>query len=153
MIENSSFKEQLAEKGRIIYTNVGISMMPLLRQRRDIMIIERPKGRLKKYDCPLYIRSDGAHILHRILKVRENDYVICGDHNTKKEYGITDDQIIGVMTGIIRNGKEIDFNSLSYKLYYHLWCDFFYVRVAILKLKTFARRCASFIKRKVLKIK
>ncbi len=153
MTENSSFKEQLEERGKIIYTNVGTSMMPLLRQHRDVMIIERPNGRLKKYDCPLYIRPDGKHILHRILKVRKDDYVICGDHCTKKEYGITDSDIIGVMTGIIRDGKELDFKSLSYKLYYHLWCDFFYIRVLIIKTKSFFHRAFGFIKRRLFKRK
>ena len=151
MTENSTFKEQLLEHGKIIYTNVGISMMPLIRQNRDVLIIERPDGRLKKYDCPLYVRRDGTHVLHRILKVRENDYVICGDHNTVREYGITDDDIIGVMTGMIRNGKELNFNSFSYKLYYHLWCDLFYLRVFLLKTKALAKRGFSFIKRRVFK--
>lgn len=153
MSELSSFREQLAERGKIIYTNVGTSMMPLLRQNRDVMIIERPNGRLKKYDCPLYIRRDGMHVLHRILKVREKDYVICGDHCVNKEYGITDDDIIGVLTGVIRDGKEINFNSFSYKLYYHLWCDLFYVRVFIIKAKAFFRRGCSFIKRRIFKVK
>ena len=135
MSELSSFEEQLRLHGKIIYTNVGTSMMPLLREGRDVMIIERPKGRLKKYDVPLYIRPDGMYVLHRILRVRKNDYVICGDHCTRREYGITDDDIIGVLTGVIRDGKTISMDSLRYKLYYHLWCDFFYVRVLLLKIK------------------
>ncbi len=153
MTENSSFKAQLEQNGKIIYTNVGTSMMPLIRQKRDVMIIERPSGRLKKYDCPLYIRADGSHVLHRIIKVRKNDYVISGDHTTYKEYGITDEQIIGVMTGLIRDGKEMNFNSFSYKLYYHLWVDFYYLRVAILKIKYFFKSGFRFIKRKIFKRK
>ena len=140
MSETSTFKEQLELHGKIIYTNVGTSMMPLLREGRDVMIIERPSGRLKKYDVPLYIRSDGMYVLHRILKVRKNDYVICGDHCTFKEYGITDDDIVGVLTGVIRDGKTITTDSLGYKLYYHLWCDFFPIRVFLIKLKYFTHR-------------
>lgn len=140
MSEPSTFKEQLELHGKIIYTNVGTSMMPLLRQGRDVMIIERPTGRLKKYDVPLYIRPDGMYVLHRILKVRKNDYVICGDHCTVKEYGITDNDIVGVLTGVIRDGKTITTDSLGYKLYYHLWCDFFPIRVFLIKLKYFTRR-------------
>ena len=152
MVEKSTFEEELAVHGKIIYTNVGTSMMPLLRQNRDVMIIEKPSGRLKKYDVPLYIRKDGAYILHRILKVRENDYVICGDHCTRKEYGITDEQIIGVLTGIIKDGKQVSLSSFSYKLYYHLWCDLFPIRVFILKSKAFFRRCISAAKRRLRKI-
>lgn len=134
METNSTIKEQLEQKGRIIYTNVGVSMMPLLRQGRDVMIIEKPQGRLRKYDVPLYIR-DGAYVLHRIIKVRKQDYVICGDNCINREHGITDGDIIGVMTGIIRDGKTVSTSSLGYKLYYHLWCDFLPIRTLILKIK------------------
>ena len=149
MSDYLTYEEELAEHGKIIHTNVGTSMMPLLRQNRDVMIIERPKGRLKRYDVPLYKRNNGQYVLHRILKVREKDYVICGDHCTEKEYGITDEQIIGVLTGIIRDGKTITANNFWYKVYYHLWCDFFPIRVAVLRMKFFVKRCLSFIKRKV----
>ncbi|MBQ8583751.1 MAG: S24/S26 family peptidase [Clostridia bacterium] len=149
MSEFSSYEEQLAEHGKIIYTNVGTSMMPLLREHRDVMIIERPTGRLKKYDVPLYKTPSGKYILHRILKVRENDYVICGDHCTRREYGITDEHIIGVLTGVIRDGKTIRMDDFSYKLYYHLWCDLFYIRVAILKVKSFFVRGFRFLKKKL----
>lgn len=149
MNDFSTYEEELSKNGRIIHTNVGTSMMPLLRQNRDVMIIERPNGRLKKYDVPLYKDKAGRYILHRVLKVRENDYIICGDHCTRREYGITDEQIIGVLTGVIRDGKTIKMTDFSYKLYYHLWCDFFYIRVAIIKIKAFWKRGISFIKKRL----
>lgn len=149
MSELSTYEAELKERGRIIHTNVGKSMMPLLRENRDVMIIDRPEGRLKKYDCPLYKRPDGKYILHRIIKVREKDYVICGDHCTVKEYGITDEHIIGVLTGVIRDGKVISMDDPKYKLYYHLWVDFFYIRVAILKFKNFFVRCVRFLRRRL----
>ena len=146
MSEYSTYEEELQKNGKIIHTNVGTSMMPLLRQNRDVMIIERPEGRLKKYDVPLYKRKNGQYVLHRILKVRDHDYVICGDHCIKKEYGITDNEIIGVLTGVIRDGKTITMDSFGYKFYYHLWCDFFYIRVFLLRIRFFLGRVKRFIK-------
>ena len=151
MSEYTSYEAELKEKGIIIHTNKGTSMMPLLREDRDVMIIERPNGRLKKYDVPLYKRPNGQYVLHRILKVRENDYVICGDHCVIKEYGITDDQIIGVLTGVIRDGKQISVTDRGYRFYTHLWCDFLYIRVSILRIKSFFARGIRFIKRKLKK--
>lgn len=139
MINESSFDRELALHGKIIYKNVGTSMMPLIREGKDAMIIERPTGRLKKYDVALY-KKHGAYILHRVIKVRECDYVIVGDHCTVREYGITDSDIIGVMTGLIRDGKEVDLGSFSYKFYCHLWCDLYPVRTFLIRLKSFARR-------------
>ena len=153
MSDFSTYEEELALHGKIIHTNVGFSMMPLLRQHRDVMIIERPNGRLKKYDCPLYKTPSGKYILHRIIKVRENDYVIIGDNCVTFERGVTDKHIIGVLTGIIRDGKTITMDNKLYKLYYHLWCDFVYIRIAILYLVRFARRIFALPKRAIKFIK
>lgn len=97
----SDFRTELEKHGKIIYTNVGDSMMPLIKQGRDVLIIEKNNGRLKKYDVPLYRRDSGQYVLHRILKVQESDYVICGDNRSRRETGITDRHIIGVLTGIL----------------------------------------------------
>lgn len=86
----STFEEQLEKNGRLIYTNVGDSMWPLIRQGKDLLVIEPVHGRLRKYDVPLYKRDSGQYVLHRILEVRRDDYVICGDNRSRKEYGITD---------------------------------------------------------------
>ena len=135
-----TFEEEITEKGKIIYTNVGDSMMPLICEKRDVLIIEKVSGRLKRLDVPLYKRDSGQYVLHRILKVRKEDYVICGDNRCNKETGITDKHIVGVLTGVIRNGKRISMNSFSLRLYAHLWCDFFPIRAFILKVKSYMKR-------------
>lgn len=139
-MHKSTFEEEINQTGKLIYTNVGDSMMPLIRQGKDLLIIEKVNGRLKKYDVPLYKRDSGQYVLHRILKVRKNDYVICGDNRWGREYGIQDRHIIGVLTGIIRDGKEISVNDKKYKIYVHLWCDFFWIRAFILRTKHFIKR-------------
>ncbi len=136
----SDFRSELKKHGKLIYTNVGDSMMPLIKQGRDVLIIQKTEGRLKKYDVPLYQRDSGQYVLHRILKVRENDYVICGDNRRHKETGITDRHIIGVLTGIIRNGREISVKDLRYRVYVHLWCDFFPIRAFLIRMRNFLKR-------------
>lgn len=76
----SSFEEVLARDGRLIYSNVGDSMWPFIRQGRDLLVIEPPKGRLKRLDVPLYRRDSGQYVLHRVLAVEPDGYVICGDN-------------------------------------------------------------------------
>ena len=142
-MSKSTFEEQLDKCGKLIYTNVGDSMMPLIRQDKDLLIIEKPEGRLKKYDVPLYRRDSGQYVLHRILEVRKNDYVICGDNRWAKEYGINDRHIIGVLTGIVRNGKTISVNDWRYRTYVRIWCGFFPIRFMIrvkLKLRRMMRK-------------
>lgn len=136
----SDFRKEIEKHGTLIHTNVGDSMMPLIKQGRDVLIIKKVNGRLKKYDVPLYQRDSGQYVLHRILKVRKDDYVICGDNRSFKEYGITDRHIIGVLSGVIRKGKEVSVTDKKYKLYVHLWCDFFPIRAFILRAVRFLKR-------------
>lgn len=139
-MNNSTFEDEIKRTGRIIYTNVGDSMMPLIKQGRDVLVISVVNGRLKRYDIPLYKRDSGQYVLHRILKVCKNDYVICGDNRCNKEYGITDRHIIGVLSDIIRDGREIPVTDIKCRIYAHLWCDLFPVRVLIIRIRQIFKR-------------
>ena len=137
------FEEIIERDGRLIYKNKGDSMMPLIKEGRDLIVIEKADGRLKKYDVPLYKRDNGQYVLHRIIKVRENDYVICGDNRINMEYGITDKHIVGILSAVIRNGREISVKSKGYKLYVHLWYFIFPLRYILKKLRNVPRKIKS----------
>ena len=140
MNNSSTFEEQLSIHGRIIYTNVGDSMLPFIKQGRDVLIIERASSALKKYDVPLYKRDSGQYVLHRIHKVRQDGYVLCGDNRAFRESGVKDGQIIGVLTGIIRGDKKIMRDSFLFKLYAHLGCDTYFIRYILHKFTALFRR-------------
>lgn len=129
-----SFEEMLRQDGYIVFTNVGISMLPLLRERRDVIEI-RPKGpgRCSKYDVVLYRRGE-RYILHRVLKVLPEGYLIAGDHNTFVERDVTDDMILGVMTRVIRDGRSIRPTHWRYRLYVLLWCAPWQLRMPLLRV-------------------
>lgn len=120
-MNESLIEKYIKENGEFIATPVGTSMWPMLRNRRDTVYLKAPKGRLKKYDLPVYKRLDGKLVMHRCLEVLPDSYVMCGDHQTYKEYGITDEQIIAVAHGFYRDEKYIDANNFWYKLYYRAW--------------------------------
>lgn len=142
----SSFEEELEKNGHISFTNIGRSMEPLIKQGRDVVIVgKKQPGRLKKYDVVLY-RRKGRCILHRIHKVTENGYVIAGDHNFVREYDVTDDMIIGVLTGLIKNGEKYDLNSPSYLRYERFVCGFFYPRAVFLYAKTVPGRIMNLLR-------
>lgn len=137
----ATFEEIIAQQGVLVYTNTGNSMMPLLRQHRDLLVIKpKPEGRLSRLDVPLYKRDSGKYILHRVLWVRKHDYVLCGDNQWYPERGITDRHIIGVLDAVVRNGVTIPLRSTpehphvswTYRLYAHLWCDLYVLRAPIL---------------------
>ncbi len=119
---HSSIEKEIAEKGRLTYTGKGVSMWPLIRQKKDIVVIERPQGKLKKYDVALYKTDKNKHryTLHRIIRVMENGYICRGDNCMRKEYGITDEMVIGVMTELYRGGEKVSLDSVGYKAYVSL---------------------------------
>ena len=146
----STFEDILEKDGRLVYTNVGTSMMPLLRQRRDLMVIEK-KGpeRLHWLDVPLFKRDNGQYVLHRIMWVRKNDYILCGDNQWYLERGITDKHILGVLTQVDRDGKTLDMRSTKMRIYGLLQWIFYPVRAAWL----FARCVPGAIKRRIMRIR
>lgn len=157
--QKKTFEEELIEHGCIVFTNKGKSMMPMLREDRDLMVIQRrmlnEDGsllRCKKYDAVLYKRGD-KYVLHRILKVLSEGYVICGDHNYRREYDIREEQILGVLTAFVRDGKEISVTDKRYLCYVHLWCDFFYIRAFLLRLKILIGQLKGKLKQKYAHVK
>ena len=104
MNEALSADEAVTRFGLYVGTTCGDSMEPMIRQGRDRVCIGRCSGRLRLYDVPLYRRSSGQLVLHRIVKVLPEEYVTCGDNRRKRERGVTDAMIIGIWTGVYREG-------------------------------------------------
>ena len=101
---NKKFEDVIAEQDRLVYTNEGDSMIPVIREG-NLLVIEAVKEPLKVGDIPLYKRDSGQYVLHRIVEIKKGKYSMKGDNRTLVEKGITDKHIIGVLTGIVRNGK------------------------------------------------
>lgn len=133
-MNSSSLEEVLERDGRLTYTNVGVSMLPLLRQGRDVFTIERKTdARCKKYDVALYRREPHVYVLHRIVEVREHDYVFLGDNCINREYGITDGDILGVMTSFSHKGRTYGVDDIRYRMYVWLWSRTTGLRIRIKK--------------------
>lgn len=151
MPDNSqiNIEDAIRENGEIMTSTVGISMYPMLRNRRDTVVIERVSRPLRKYDVPLYRDRTGKLLLHRIIKVTENGYIIRGDNRYYKEYGVKESDIIGVLKAFWRKGKYYDCaESVSYRIYARLICVSYPMRY-IFKFKI--RPVLSKVKRSLLK--
>lgn len=121
MNETVTIEKALLDEGVYVSTTSGVSMYPMLRDRRDTIIVTPTKERLKKYDVALYRRGE-SYVLHRVIKVLPDSYIIRGDNCIAKEYGITDAEILGKLSGFTRGNKEINMNGAAYKLYSRLIC-------------------------------
>ncbi|MBQ3724083.1 MAG: S24/S26 family peptidase [Oscillospiraceae bacterium] len=145
-----SFEALLARDGRLVYTNKGVSMMPLLRQDRDLMIIEK-KGqeRCRRFDAVLFrrpgINGRVAYVLHRIVKVNDDGtYYIVGDNCLTGET-VREENVLGVLRGVVRDGRTVDSSSLGYRAYVWLWGG----RPGLRRLVQLPRRVAAWCWHKV----
>ena len=80
-----NFEELLKRDGSFLYTFKGVSMKPLLNQGKDVVIISSIDRPIKKLDIVLY-KVGERYVLHRVLKIKKDHYVIRGD-NTYSEDG------------------------------------------------------------------
>lgn len=149
MNKTLKFEDILLFDGSLLYTAVGTSMLPLVKEHHDLVTIVKNTTRLKKRDVALFKRDDGKYVLHRVMKVTKEGYVMCGDHQWIKEKGVREDQVLGYLTQVDKGDKVITIEDKKYKRYVRLWCNFFYIRASILWLKALPYR----IKRKFFKKK
>lgn len=136
-----SLKDELLRSGNVIFTNKGVSMKPLLRQGRDLMIIEkRIEGQpLKENDVVLFERPGGEMVLHRIVGKCDGGFSILGDNCIDPET-VPDEKIIGVLTGVVRNGKKrISVTDPGYLRYVRIWRATYPIRRLWLKAKAALR--------------
>ena len=97
---------------------MGASMRPMLRQHRDVVVIKRVDRPFKKGDVVLYPGGNGSFTLHRIISIKNGQFIIRGDHNDFTEYDIKSDDIVGILKEFYLDGKYINCDkSIGYKLY------------------------------------
>lgn len=140
----TDFESEIQSKGYIVYTNEGDSMMPLLRQHKDIILIKKITAPLKKYDTVLFKRPNGAYVLHRIIKVCGNgQYKIAGDNRYFYDL-VPEEWIIGILSEVIKDGRHISVDSEEYKKYVK--------KVPKQRFKLILKKRVSDIKRKIFRV-
>lgn len=113
-------QEVLETGGEFTFCPSGRSMRPMLNGSCTVTI-RKAEGRLKRLDLPLYQTRDGQFVLHRVVKVLPDSYVMLGDSNLLREEGITDGQIVGVVCAFCRGGKKHTTAEPLYRLYCRVW--------------------------------
>lgn len=112
----TDYEQAIKKYGFYIATPIGTSMMPLLRERIDTVKLVAPNN-LKKHDVVLYMRNDKTLVLHRIIRVNNDLFTMCGDNQFMLEKNIKRSQIIAVMEGFYRGEEYIPSTNKTYQKY------------------------------------
>lgn len=128
--------ESLRAGGSVELPVRGRSMLPLLQEGRDSVILRSLKNPLKKHDVILYKRESGTYVLHRIVALEEGGCACKGDNQRAVEHGITHAQIIARVVAFRRGGRLVRAHILRYK-----------VRLALRRAKALARKVKRRLKR------
>ncbi len=121
----------------------GFSMVPLLRDGGDRVVLKKAEKPLDIGDVALCKTDDNRYVLHRVIST-ENGYTLQGDNCSSFERCAGDSDVIGVATSFIRKGKTVSVSSKKYKFYVRhrafflrLWR--FYWRIADWFVKRFRK--------------
>ena len=132
-IRHATFEEILARDGELVYKTRGVSMYPMLRQNRDLVIVQVSASRLRQFDVALYRRGK-AYVLHRVVDVKDGYYLIRGD-NTYTLENVPDQAVIGVLTGFVRKGKTWSVDDGAYRAYVRLWNGIYPLRKFLVRFR------------------
>ena len=113
-----TYEELLKRDGRIATHVVGTSMLPLLLNRDSIVVVEDARRvPPRRGDVVLY-NIGGTYILHRVLRVESDEYIIRGD-NTWTLERMPKASLLATMTGFYRHSesKLVSRDSVMYRLY------------------------------------
>lgn len=136
-----SIQEVLERDGVWISTTAGTSMWPMLRNRRDTIVVRPVEGRLRPYDVALYKR-DNAYILHRVIKATAGGYCIIGDNCMAYEE-VSESDILGRLDEFWRGERHCDPRSDAWLLYAHIWYTLLPIRKVLKRIRFAAKRVAQ----------
>ena len=106
----------------------GTSMLPFLDSSKKVKL--KKAESLKKGEMYFYKRENGQYVLHRLIKIKNDNLIFRGDNQFINENDIKENQIIAKVVEIIdENGNINNLSSLSYKIYVCIMRNIFFKKV------------------------
>lgn len=128
-------KDMVEQGHEVSMTVVGTSMEPFLLHNRDKIYFRKPEGPIKKGDMVFYRRDSGAYVMHRVMRVKKQQYYMAGDHQTFLEGPIGEKQIFAKVVSVERAGVWLTEDDKIWKFYAEWWRRLFWVCKVINRLK------------------
>lgn len=141
MTEYDNIEQQLTEEGQIFTVLHGVSMWPMIRNSKDPVLL-RPLHNLRPttarpLDVVAYHKED-RYVVHRVLQVMPDHYIIRGDNCLDLEY-VPHDRVFAILTHWWHNGREYSIDDRSYRCYVALWLFFHPLYRCVRRIKRLLR--------------
>lgn len=125
----------LVDEGREVNMHVlGSSMAPFVVHERDVIYFKKPEKKLCKGDIAFFQRKNGHYVVHRIYKVKGNQYYFVGDNQTVIEGPIDEGQIFAEVIRVKRKGKMIGPGDFWWEFFARVWIRIIPVRRFLARL-------------------
>ncbi len=124
--------EAIKNGGQFILHPKGVSMLPTIIPIQDSLVLVEPCD-IRKNDIVLYKRDNGVYVAHRIIAVKGDEYIMCGDNQCYTEHGITNKHIIAKVSQIRKPGGKVISEEKIRNCFY----------AEKLRLKRFKGRCIN----------
>ncbi len=108
-----NYASVLEKNGVLGFVPNGNSMWPFIKNHRHSVIVLPKKERLNKYDVALYTRANGSFVLHRVMEVTPDGYIMCGDSQFTLE-PVAENKVIGYMSGFYKGKTFIESTDEKY---------------------------------------
>ena len=122
-MDKISFEEYLSKNETLTYRNTGSSMMPLLKEGRDLFTVRRiHDGERPKVEDVVLFRRKGAdgemkYVLHRMIRDHGETFDFLGDNRVNEEKKVPREDILGIMTEYVRKGKTYKVTDRAFRRY------------------------------------
>lgn len=130
----------LAEDTAVPLVITGDSMYPFLKHGRDTVYLSALTRPVRPGDMIFYRRPFGRCVLHRVISVQDNSYCLLGDHQISREWGVSPDSVMAIVTAVRRKGKLIQPGHPIWFFFEKIWPRLILLRPYLIKLYTFFDR-------------
>ncbi len=99
-------EESIKDGGQFVLFPRGTSMNPTIYEGKDCVVLTEVESP-EQYDIVLYKRESGQFVLHRIMKIKNGNYTMCGDNQYIFEKGIKREQILAVVDEVRKEDGSV----------------------------------------------
>lgn len=101
---------------------VGRSMEPFLIENKDTVVLDPILSRLLHRGDVILFKTDHVYYLHRIIRIRKDQIVLCGDGIYQSVEKVPINNALGILHSVSRQSGKIRLcDSLNWRMKSYIW--------------------------------